>query len=70
MDYYETGPDQCYGCKSLARRIEETEAQRLELLEVLEELFHLIDDAHDGERVFTFEMQRKVQAVIAKTKGE
>jgi len=50
-------------------------AQRLaaaapELLEALEELFHLIDDAHDGERVFTWDMQRRCRAVIAKAKGE
>jgi hypothetical protein len=41
-----------------------------ELLEALEELFHLIDSAHDGERVFTFKMQRKAKAAIAKAKGE
>jgi len=41
-----------------------------DLLEALEELFHLIDDAHDGERVFTWEMQRKARTAIAKAKGE
>lgn len=25
MNYYETTPDECYGCKSLAKRIELTE---------------------------------------------
>jgi len=40
-----------------------------ELLEALEDLFHLIADAHDGERVFTFNMQRKARAAIAKAKG-
>lgn len=41
-----------------------------EVLEALEELFYLIDGAHDGERVFTFKMQRKAKAAIAKAKGE
>jgi hypothetical protein len=41
-----------------------------ELLEALEELFHLVDDAHDGERVFTWDMQGRCRAAIAKAKGE
>jgi len=40
-----------------------------DLLEALEELFHLIDDAYDGERLFTLNLQRKVRAAIAKAKG-
>ena len=40
-----------------------------DLLEALEELFYLIDAAHDGERVFTWEIQRKARAAIAKAKG-
>ena len=41
-----------------------------DLLEALEELYHLIDDAHDGERIFTLEMQMKAKAAIAKAKGK
>jgi len=41
-----------------------------ELLEVLEELYHLIDDAHDGDRVFTFELAQKAKAAIAKARGQ
>jgi hypothetical protein len=41
-----------------------------DLLEALQELYHLIDSAHDGERVFTTEMQKKAKAAIAKAKGE
>jgi hypothetical protein len=44
--------------------------QRDELLEALQELYHLIDSAHDGERVFTTEMQKKARAAIAKARGE
>jgi hypothetical protein len=40
-----------------------------ELLEALEELYHLIDTAHDGDRVFTFELAQKAQAAIAKARG-
>jgi hypothetical protein len=35
----------------------------------LEELYHLIDDAHDGDRVFTFELAQKAKAAIAKARG-
>ena len=41
-----------------------------ELLEALEELYHLIDDAHDGDRVFTFELAQKAKSVIAKARGQ
>jgi hypothetical protein len=41
-----------------------------ELLEALEELYHLIDDAHDGDRVFTFELAQKAKAAIAKARGQ
>ena len=41
-----------------------------DLLEALQELYHLIDSAHDGKRVFTTEMQKKVRAAIAKATGE
>jgi len=41
-----------------------------DLLEALQELYHLIDSTHDGERVFTTEMQKKAKAAIAKAKGE
>jgi hypothetical protein len=41
-----------------------------ELLEALQELYHLIDSAHDGERVFTTEMQKKAGAAIAKATGD
>jgi hypothetical protein len=41
-----------------------------DLLEALQELYHLIDSAHDGERVFTTEMQKKAKAAIAKATGE
>ena len=50
----------------------DTELQEInkELLEALEDLYHLIDSAHDGERVFTTEMQQKAKAAIAKAKGD
>jgi hypothetical protein len=41
-----------------------------ELLETLEELYRLIDDAHDGDRVFTFELAQKAKAAIAKARGQ
>ena len=41
-----------------------------ELLEALEELYHLIDDAHDGDRVFTFELAQKAKTAIAKARGQ
>lgn len=41
-----------------------------ELLEALEELYHLIDDAHDGDRVFTLELAQKAKAAIAKARGQ
>ena len=44
--------------------------QRDELLEALEEIYHLIDDAHDGDRVFTFELAQKAKAAIAKARGQ
>ena len=56
-------------CQRCEAQVEELETQRDELLGALEELFYLIDDAHDGERVFTFEIQRKAKAAIAKAKG-
>ena len=61
--------EECYGSiyrEADARLI----AAAPDLLEALEELFHLIDSAHDGERVFTFKMQRKAKAAIAKAKGD
>ena len=53
-------------CMANARLI----AAAPELLEALEELYHLIDDAHDGDRVFTFELAQKAKAAIAKARGE
>lgn len=41
-----------------------------ELLEALEELYRLIDDAHDGDRVFTLELAYKAKAAIAKARGQ
>jgi hypothetical protein len=41
-----------------------------ELLEALEELYHLIDDAHDGDRVFTLELAQKAKAAIEKARGQ
>jgi hypothetical protein len=41
-----------------------------ELLAALEELYHLIDDAHDGDRVFTLELAQKAKAAIAKARGQ
>jgi hypothetical protein len=41
-----------------------------ELLEALEQLYHLIDNAHDGDRVFTFELAQKAKAAIAKARGQ
>jgi hypothetical protein len=63
MNYYETETHQCYGCKSLALRIEETEAERDEMLEVLERV--------KATGVFLGAIpQAMVDAVIAKAKGE
>lgn len=53
-------------CMANARLI----AAAPELLEALEEFYHLIDDAHDGDRVFTFELAQKAKAAIAKAKGD
>ena len=54
---------------ALEAKLIEVERQRDELLEALEELYYLIDDAHDGDRVFTFELQKKAKSAIAKARG-
>lgn len=54
---------------AIETKLTAVENQRDELLEALEELYHLIDDAHDGDRVFTFELAQKARAAIAKAKG-
>ena len=62
------------GCCSCTGDLSDADARLIaaapELLEALEELYHLIDDAHDGDRVFTFELAQKAKAAIAKARGQ
>lgn len=64
MNYNEATPDYCYGCKSLAHRIEVSEAQRDELLEALDDIIGM---ARAGRMVHVI---NRAKAAIAKAKGE
>jgi hypothetical protein len=63
MNYNEATPDYCYGCKSLAHRIEESEAQRDEMLEALKEIANMGVPVQKTEH-------RIARAAIAKALGE
>jgi len=69
MNYYETTADQCHGCKALARRIEETEAQRDELLDALERVLSQYEALLTDCKISSVSTVSQSRAAIAKAKG-